>query len=67
VPRFLRLKEWAYAGIFFNMTGAAASHAVCRDAMWHVVVTLAFAILAIVSWSLPPPSRTLALMFPAKI
>ena len=29
VPRFPRLKEWAYAGIFFNMTGAAA---VCRDA-----------------------------------
>jgi hypothetical protein len=25
-PRFLRLKEWAYAGIFFNVTGAAASH-----------------------------------------
>src|SRR6266498_3998029 len=26
VPRFPRLKEWAYAGTFFNMTGAAASH-----------------------------------------
>jgi DoxX-like protein len=25
-PRFPRLKEWAYAGMFFNMTGAAASH-----------------------------------------
>ena len=25
-PGFPRLKEWAYAGIFFNMTGACASH-----------------------------------------
>ncbi len=25
VPRFPRLKEWAYAGIFFDLTGAAAS------------------------------------------
>ena len=32
VPRFPRLKEWAYAGIFFNMTGAALSHAVVGDA-----------------------------------
>jgi hypothetical protein len=25
VPRFPRLKEWAYAGAFFDLTGAAAS------------------------------------------
>ena len=30
VPRFPRLKEWAYAGIFFDLTGAAAS---CASAM----------------------------------
>lgn len=53
-PRFPRLKEWAYAGIFFNMTGAAASHAVCRDATWHVAVTLTFAALSMVSWALRP-------------
>jgi len=27
VPGFLRLKEWAYAGIVFELSGAAASHA----------------------------------------
>jgi len=26
VPRFPRLKEWAYAGVVFNFTGAVASH-----------------------------------------
>src|SRR5262249_12017868 len=25
-PRFGRLKEWAYAGAFFNYSGAVASH-----------------------------------------
>jgi uncharacterized membrane protein YphA (DoxX/SURF4 family) len=37
-PGFPRLKEWAYAGIFFNMTGAATSHVFAGDAAWHVVV-----------------------------
>ena len=54
-----RLKEWAYAGIFFNMTGAAVSHLVCHDAGWHVVVTLGLAGLAVASWALRPASRTL--------
>ena len=31
VPRFSRLKEWAYAGAFFNYTGAAASHVLVGD------------------------------------
>jgi hypothetical protein len=66
VPRFPRLKEWAYAGIFFNMTGAAASHAVCGEALWHDIVTLAFAVLAIASWALRPQNRALGVLFPAK-
>jgi DoxX-like family len=35
-PGFLRGKEWAYAGLFFNMTGAAVSHLVRHSAAWHV-------------------------------
>src|SRR5215467_670000 len=31
VPRFPRLKEWAYAGTFFNYTGALASHLAVGD------------------------------------
>jgi hypothetical protein len=61
-PGFPRLKEWAYAGIFFNMTGAAVSHAVCGDAAWHVVVTVGFAALAVASWWLRPASRTLGVL-----
>src|SRR5262245_4765392 len=61
-PGFPRLKEWAYAGIFFNMTGAAVSHAAVGDYGvygFHLIVTLAFAGLALVSWALRPQSRTL--------
>jgi uncharacterized membrane protein YphA (DoxX/SURF4 family) len=66
VPRFPRLKEWAYAGIFFNMTGAAASHVVVGDESWHAIVTSFLALLTLASWALRPPSRTLGVLFPAK-
>jgi hypothetical protein len=58
VPGFLRLKEWAYAGIVFELTGAAASHAIRgnRSAITAPVVLLC---LALASWALRPPNRTL--------
>ncbi|HYT71086.1 MAG TPA: DoxX family protein [Gemmatimonadales bacterium] len=65
-PRLPRLKEWAYAGIFFNMTGAAASHAASADAAWHVIVTGCLAVLAVASWALRPPNRTLGVLLPPK-
>jgi uncharacterized membrane protein YphA (DoxX/SURF4 family) len=66
VPRFPRLKEWAYAGIVFNMSGAAVSHAASGDAAWHVVATLCFAALALASWALRPPGRVLGTILPVK-
>jgi hypothetical protein len=58
-PGLPRVKEWAYAGIFFNMTGAAVSHLVCGSAGWHVGVTLVLAGLDVGSWALRPAGRTL--------
>jgi hypothetical protein len=58
-PRFPRLKEWAYAGAFFNMSGAAVSHAVMGDEAWHAYYTAALAIMTLVSWALRPESRIL--------
>ena len=66
-PRFPRLKEWAYAGIFFEMTGAAVSHAASGDPSWHVAVTLGFALLTLTSWALRPQSRTLGVLFPPRL
>jgi uncharacterized membrane protein YphA (DoxX/SURF4 family) len=59
VPRFPRLKEWAYAGIFFNMTGAAATVVFVGAAPWHMIVDLVLTALTVASWALRPPSRRL--------
>ena len=59
VPGLPRVKEWAYAGIFFNMTGAAVSHVVNHSAGWHVGVTLTLAAITVASWALRPPARNL--------
>ncbi|HET6268376.1 MAG TPA: DoxX family protein [Acidobacteriota bacterium] len=58
-PGFPRLKEWAYAGIFFNMTGAAATGVFTHSAAWHVIVDLVLAVLVVTSWALRPSSRRL--------
>ena len=61
VPGFPRLKEWAHAGIFFLMTGAALSHVFARDygdAGFHVMLPLFYAALNIASWALRPKSRS---------
>jgi DoxX-like family len=42
VPRFQRLKEWAYAGLIFNFTGAAASHLAVDDGAETVVAPIIF-------------------------
>ena len=58
-PGLPRLKEWAYAGIVINMTGAAASQVLAHQSADNVIAPLVFAGLAIASWALRPPSRRL--------
>ena len=68
VPRFPRLKEWAYAGIFFDLTGAAASCAAVGGYgvyAFHVLAPLILAGLTVASWGLRPESRTIGILFPA--
>lgn len=59
VPRFPRLKEWAYAGITFDLTGAAWSHAAAGDDLGKIVTPLVLLAIAAVSWATRPQSRTL--------
>jgi uncharacterized membrane protein YphA (DoxX/SURF4 family) len=69
VPRFPRLKEWAYAGIFFDLTGAAASCAAVGGYgvyAFHILAPLIIAGFTVASWALRPPSRTIGVLFPAK-
>lgn len=65
VPRFPRLKEWAYAGTFFELTGAIASHAVSGSRGGHLIWPGFFAVCTIISWALRPQSRTLGVLFSA--
>jgi hypothetical protein len=58
-PGLPRLKEWAYAGIFFNMLGAIVSHVACHDAAWSIAVTITIAGITLASWALRPQSRRL--------
>jgi uncharacterized membrane protein YphA (DoxX/SURF4 family) len=59
-PRLPRLKEWAYAGIVFNLTGAAFSHASAGDSPDKIVIPLVLLAVAFASWALRPESRRLA-------
>lgn len=59
VPGLPRLKEWAYAGILFDVTGAAVSHAFVGDPPSNVIIPLVLAAILGVSWWLRPASRKL--------
>ena len=59
VPGYARLKEWTYAGIFFLMTGAIASHAACGDGK-GLIPPLILLSLAITSWMLRAGNRAWA-------
>jgi uncharacterized membrane protein YphA (DoxX/SURF4 family) len=60
VPRFPRLKEWAYAGVAFDLTGAIASHLASGfiDAA-ALAYPIAMTGVAFASWALRPPDRRL--------
>jgi DoxX-like family len=57
LPGFPLLKEWAYAGAFFNYSGAVASHLLVGDRPRVWVWPLAFAMVTLTSWALRPLDR----------
>src|SRR6267154_6370182 len=69
VPRYPRLKEWAYAGIFFDLTGAVASVAAVGSYGaygFHILAPLILTFITAASWALRPESRVIGVLFPAK-
>jgi len=58
-PGTARLKEWAYAGMAFDLTGAAASHAAVGDGADKVVTPLVILAVVAASYLLRPASRVL--------
>lgn len=59
VPGYPRLKEWAYAGVAFDLSGASVSHLASGSATVHVVVPAVLLAVAALSWATRPASRRL--------
>ena len=59
IPNFLLAKEWAYAGLFFLLTGGVISHLASGDGLVGALPVLLFSVLTVVSWYLRPPNRRL--------
>ena len=57
VPKFPLVKEWAYAGFFFAMSGAAISHIVQGQAFVEAVPSLVLLTMTVASWYFRPPGR----------
>ncbi len=57
VPGFPRLKEWAYAGMFFNYTGAVASQLAVGHGAKSVAYPIIITGLVVASWALRPSAR----------
>jgi uncharacterized membrane protein YphA (DoxX/SURF4 family) len=60
VPRLPRAKEWAYAGIFINLTAASFTHYSAGHPLKDAVMPIIFLTIAAVSYALRPASRRLA-------
>jgi hypothetical protein len=56
-PAFGTLKEWAYAGAFFDYSGAVMSHAWVGDGPEGWGAPLVFTIFTVASWTLRPTDR----------
>ncbi len=63
-PGFPRLKEWAYAGFFFHLSGAIVSHLAVGEG--SIVAPASLLALAVASWALRPDSRVLGHLMPTR-
>ncbi len=59
IPKFPLLKEWAYAGFFFAMTGAAISHFAAGQSFTEAIPSLTLLLATILSWYFRPADRKL--------
>jgi len=61
LPKFQLLKEWAYAGFFFVMSGAAISHLIMKEEFVEVLPSFTLFIAILVSWYFGPQNRRIIL------
>jgi DoxX-like family len=59
VPKYLLIKEWAYAGLFFLLSGGVVSHFASGDGILEALPVFMFMCLTVISWYLRPVDRRL--------
>ncbi|MGH9876669.1 MAG: DoxX family protein [Nitrososphaerales archaeon] len=57
IPKYPLLKEWAYAGFFFAMSGAFFSHIASGSSVSDIFPPLLLLILTVVSWYFRPADK----------
>lgn len=62
LPKFPLLKEWAYAGFFFAMSGATFSHIAVAHSIKDMLPSLLLLVLTIISWYFRPANRKMAMV-----
>lgn len=62
IPKFPLVKEWAYAGFFFAMSGAVISHLAVGDEAKELFGPVLLIVLTAVSWYFRPDDRKVVLI-----
>ena len=62
VPGVRILKEWAYAGFFFVMSGAVISHLAMGETIKEIYPSLTLLIMTLISWYFRPAGRKVVLV-----
>ncbi|MPS64386.1 DoxX family protein [Chryseobacterium sp.] len=60
IPKFPLLKEWAYSGFFFVMSGAVISHIIVNDPVSKTFPAVLLLILVIISLYFRPADRKIS-------
>jgi uncharacterized membrane protein YphA (DoxX/SURF4 family) len=67
IPKFPLLKEWAYAGFFFVMSGAIFSHIAAGDSVTEIFPSLLLLILTVISWYFRPADKKISAFAAGKV
>lgn len=59
LPKLALVKEWAYAGFFFAMSGAILSHLAMSESIMDILPALVLLLMTILSWYFRPADRKL--------
>jgi hypothetical protein len=60
LPRFTLIKEWAYAGFFFLMSSAFASHLAVHGTFFEIIPSIVLLIMTCLSWYFRPQNRRIS-------